>query len=383
MDIKLTTYKDLLDHTVDFLGANPGGDASRDARRAIQAAYRDLANRRHWVYYYTRGRLNTVAPYSTGTVAYTDATRTVTLSGGTWPSWAGDGVIVLNNLACQIALRSSGSDIILSRASALGADVAAGATYTLYQDTYNLPVDCIAIDRLILVNNAFVMSYEHPADWLERQRIIHSPATPRYYTIRGSPNYAGSLALSLFPAPDDTRQFDFIYQRRPRPLLKDEISVGTATATNGSDTITGVGTSWGAGLIGSSIRLSADSLVLPSGLAGANPAELERVIVDVVSATSLTMDQVSGEDLTGVKYLISDPADIEESAMLTALQRGCELQVSISRNMKTKDKAEQAYNRALIEAMEADSRSFAPEAEGRTRTWPTRLAHMPRGADIS
>jgi hypothetical protein len=32
----LTTYKDLKLHVIDFLGGNPGGDVSRDARRAVQ-----------------------------------------------------------------------------------------------------------------------------------------------------------------------------------------------------------------------------------------------------------------------------------------------------------------------------------------------------------
>jgi hypothetical protein len=382
VDIRITTYKDLLDHAVDYLGANPGGDATRDSRRAVQAAYRDVANRHRWIYYYTRGRLNTVAPYYTGTVTYTATTRTLTLTGGVWPTWAQDGIVQINNIAYQIASRVDDNNLLMARRSDPGADIGTSG-YTIYRDTYELPADCLAIDRMILINNAFEMWYEHPAAWLERQRIYHSPAIPRVYTIRGSPNYAGSFCVSFFPPPDNVYQYDYIYQRRPRPLIFDEVSQGVATITQGSATVTGNAGIWTNRLVGSSLRLSGDAILPPTGLVGVNPSQLERVIMDVPSSTTLTLDQVSDVSLANVKYLISDPCDIEEAAMLTALQRGIEMQVSLSRNMKTAAAADKSYRIALIEAMEADNRSFAAEKEGPARTFPYRLAQMPRGPDIS
>jgi hypothetical protein len=42
---------------------------------------------------------------------------------------------------------------------------------------------------------------------------------------------------------------------------------------------------------------------------------------------------------------------------------------------------EAAYNRELIRAREADSRSFQEQQAGRMAIWPFRLADYPLGAD--
>jgi hypothetical protein len=400
----LTTYKDLIDHTLDWAGANPGGDAQRDARRAVQNAYRDLASRHRWSMYYTRGRLAVSAPYSTGTVSYFDSSgpvpRQVVLTGGTWPSWAVQGNIVMNNTIYQIATMVDAQNLILSinsnpgpagDANNLLPDSLTGVptaiknttNWVLTRDTYPLPVDCQAIDRMILVNFLFSLTYDHPSVWLERQRIYHSPAIPRTYTIRGDPQYQGALAVSFFPPPDDNLNFDFLYQRRPRRLVKEAISAGTASVTLGGLTVTGVGTNWISSMIGSVLRLGGDSINLPTGITGDFPAQLERIIVAVASPTSLTIDLASDQTLTGVTHLISDPADIEEAAMLTALFRACESQFAQSRSMDGRDKAMAAYKMALIEAMEVDARNMAASASGGDKVYPYRLAQMPRGPDIS
>lgn len=385
MNILLTTYQDLLDHVIDYLGANATGDAKRDARRAVQAAYRSFQNSHRWIYYFMRGRFNTVAPFSDGTVTYTAATNIVTLIPSTssgWPVWAQLGTILINNVSYPINAAIDSVTLQLTQMSNPGADVAA-TTYTLYQETYPLPVDLLATDRVVLLNNAFEMWFEHPSSWMERQRIYHSPATPRTYCIRGAPGYMGAIAISMFPPPDNIYSFDFMYQRRGRPLNIDNYSAGSVSVTNNSTTITGQGTVWTSKMIGSSLRIGADGTNLPTSLAGSYPATYERVIMAVGSDTSLTVDAIIDETATGLKYIISDPADIEEAAMLTCLQRACEFQVAVSRNMKTKGEAEKNYKVALIEAMESDSRSSASDQAGPRRGFPYRLSQMPRGADIS
>ena len=66
----LYCYSDALDHVLDFAGSSPSADFQRDARRAAQLAYRELANAHHWSLFYASGLINTVAPYLTGTVQY-------------------------------------------------------------------------------------------------------------------------------------------------------------------------------------------------------------------------------------------------------------------------------------------------------------------------
>lgn len=387
MDTRLTTYQDLISHALDFLGANPGGDASRDARRAVLAAYREFAAECRWTYFLSRGRVLTSAHQTAGTIEYiaTGGTyeRQVTLTGATWPAWAAQGQVTINNVVCDVAAVKSSTVLTLTQGQAPDQDVAAGSPYTLYRDCYPLPVDCLAIDRTIIQNNVFNMWYESPGVWLERQRVYHSPATPRSYTITSSPDYLGSMAVRFFPAPDNDYAIDFIYHRRPRPLRFEAIGDGSVSVTNGVATVTGVGTNFSARHVGSVLRLSNSISLAPTGEAGSNQAYFERIVTAVSSPTSLTVDAVFDESLTGVKYVLSDPADIEEGAMLQGLLRCVEKQVATSRNMKTLDRSTSLYREALIKAREADSRDFSSQQAGASSPFPYRLAQMPRGPDVS
>ncbi len=383
MRSRLTTYRDCVFHTLDFLGANVTEEARRDARRATLNAYRELASAHRWSYFYTRGRLNTVAPYSTGTVAVTASTGVVDLTGGVFPSWAPTGTIQINNVIYQIGSVQSTTQLTLTAQSRPGANIDAGATFTIYRDTFPLPADCLSIARLILVNNAFAMWYEPPTTWLERQRIYRGPATPRSYTIRGDPHYFAAMAVSLFPVPDAAYEFDYLYQRTPREMLIEESSTGTATCTSAALALTGSGTAWTSDMIGSVIRLSANGTALPDAPTGSNPAAQERIILAVASATSLTVDLAWTQSLTAVKHTISDPVDIESAAMLNALLRCCEKHAGLSRARADRMILESAYREALILAREADSRNFAMEASGSVSVYPYRLAQMPRGPDVS
>ena len=379
----LNTYKDLIDHLVDFLGAQPTGEARRDARRAAANGLRQLATAGNWFYYYQRGRLLTNGQYTTGTVAYTQSNYSVTLTGGSFPSWALYGCIQIQNIVYQVAGNPDPQTLVLAACSNPGADLAAGQSFTLYRDTYPLPADCQAIDRMILEGYAFSLWYEHPDIWLERQRIYRGPAVPRVYTVRGEPHYFGVMAVSFFPPPDAAYPFDFIYKRLPRPMVLEGYSTGSASATAGSTTITGSGTSWSSSMVGSVIRLSADSVNPPTDLVGPNPAIYEGVVLAVASASSLTADTPSPSTLGSVQYVISDPVDIEVGAMLNALLRCCEYQLALTRSRADVAQLAAQYREALILAREADSRNMALEAAGTIPRYPYRLAQMPRGPDVS
>lgn len=383
MNINLTTYKDLIDHITDYIGAGSDAATERFARRAALAAYREVATAKRWSYLLRRGRISTVASYDTGTVTYVNSTRSLTLADGTWPTWSAYGVVTISNITYEVASRSSGTVLLLSQTSNPGEDISTATDYTIYRDTYPLPADFVAAEEVLNLSHVFSLCYYHPSEWLSQQRLQSSPATPRIYTITGDPNYQGSMAIRMYPPPDDEYQLDFIYQARSRQLTFDEIDTGTVTATSLSTTLTGSNTAWTSSMIGSVVRLSDDSVHNPTGRDGAYPFTVERVITDVSTVTSLTMDSAAGADLTAVKYSISDPVDIEEGAMLTFLHRECERQARMLRRMKPTQDEEAQYREARIRAWENDNRSFERRAAGGGNTWYRRLADMPRGADVS
>lgn len=382
----LLTYQDLIDHALDYLGVDAGPEARRDARRAAQLALSDLATAHQWMYYLGRGRIATVAAYSTGTIEYDHtggvAERLVTLTSGAFPSWAALGSFIIDNAIYEVASRLSDSQLTLTSASNPGDDLTAGTTYTLYQDTYPLPADFVAMG-VIVIQGLSVLMYTEPAQtWLERQRIYRGLGIPRFASVRGSPDHFGGLAFGVFPPPDDVYNIDYLYQRRPRPLTIEGYSTGSATVGSGSTVVSGTGTSWTSRHVGTVFRPSLESGVLPTGFAGDNPAPWERIVTAVNSATSLTLDVAAPEALVNVPYLLTDPVDIEQGAMRTALLRNLEFQLAISRNRKGQPAAEAAWTKALIVAREADSRNFRSERAGTGVHWPTRLADFPSAPDV-
>lgn len=379
--MRLTTYQDLIDHLSDYVGSATGDDTIRFARRAAQDAYNHFPSIHNWSYLYSRGRVTTVAPQTLGTIAYTNSTLTVTLTSSTWPSWVLQGIIVLNNIPYSIATNPTSTTITLPPQNNPGADVAAGTTYTLYQDSYSLPIDFTQCDEIVNINQGLRLAFEHPSTWLTIQRIHRGPATPRLYCIAGNPGYLGSMAARFFPPPDAQYFMDFIYKRRPRPLSVVLVNTGTVSTTSGSLTITGAGTSWDSTMVGTSIRLSqTGNNVVPTGPSGENPFFIERAVLAVASTTSLTVDADPAYTGSSLAYAISDPVDVEEGAMLNFLLRMCEKQMRVSRRIKSSPEEVADYQAAKMEAMEADNRSSARQSVG-SGGYPRQLRDYPSGSD--
>ena len=334
-NVRVTTFHDLTRHVLDYLGATPTSeDNLRFARRAVLGAYMDVTTSRRWSYYYQHGRFTTVSHQTTGTIAYTASTRAVTLSGATWPSWAGAGVIQIANVPYDVASRDSGTQLTLATALSPDANIAAGTTYVLWQDTFTLPADFVATDEMIHLNNFLPLTYQHPTKWLVLHRIVRGPATPRLFTIMADPKYFGLFCARVYPPPDNVYVFDYIYQRRPRQLTLENYNTGTVSITSGSTSLAGSGTTWTSSMVGSVLRVSSSSEE-PTGPAEENPASVERTITGFTGTGSMTLDGDPGLTLSGKKYTISDVIDIEEGSMSNFMLRACERQARMVKRLKS------------------------------------------------
>jgi hypothetical protein len=374
-----------VDHGLIYLGGNTSATGRQDARLAVRRALANLTKAHRWSFYLGRGRIASNAPYSTGTITY-DHTggaqeRLLTLASGTWPTWATYGNVVLDSVVYEVAERVSDTLLTLSASNNPGADVAAGTSYTLFRDTYVLPADFLGCDRLLNLNRSCYLHYAHPREWLERQRITFQTGQPLIWTLTGDPNYAGLLAARFYPPPDDAYQFDFLYQRQPRALALEEYKDGTVSVTSGAATVTGVGTSWGDKHVGAVFRFG-DTSNHPTGLVGQYFYAYERVVMSVESTTSLTLDAVVPETLSAVKYLLSDPIDVEAGVLLTAFQAGIEKELARGRRMKDREAADATYREELLMAQQADARCFEERSAGAHPGYLPRFADMPAGDDI-
>lgn len=375
--VTLTTYKDLIEHAIDFLGGNV--IAQRDAKRAVLDAYREFMLAHQWSYLYSYFKIVTNASYNTGTIAYVHTgsanERELTLTSGTWPTWAASGYVVISNQAYKVSARISSTILQLSVNNNPGADVASGTSYTLFQDTYPLPFLVLSMDNMCGADNAGYLVYCHPREAIEMKLGSISPAQPACFTVVMDPMNMGGIAVRLSPPPDNLYQYDVTCHRRPRPLIFDDYATGTVSVTGTA--ITGSGTAFTSAMVGSVIRVSANATDPPTSLIGATPYADERVITAFTSATSLTVDSAFTNALTGVKYSISDPVDIEDGVMLVAFKRCVEKMIDVSKRSKTSEKSEQIYRAALMQAREADARHFGRQSALGLRRYGKPLRSMP------
>lgn len=381
----MRTGKDLTDYLTRFLGDSAQGSGLFQAKAAINAALREIENHFNFSYLYFAGRIATVAPYNTGTVTYihTGSTyeRQLTLSGGTWPSWAAAGVVMIANIAYDVDERRSSTVLTLTAASNPGADISSAATYTIYREKYPLPVDFKAVGNVTLANNVGELVFIHPSDWLRLIRnFATSSATPTQFTILGNPQSPGNMEVAFFPFPDQLRQIDMLYQRRPLQVVNWGYSEGTVSITAGTATLTGTGTAWTSRMAGAAVRLSADATNLPTALDDANPYQEELYVKEFTSATSLRLTGNAVGTYSGVKHIISDYVDLEEGTMMNAFLRCVEWQLAIIKQSDNMKDAMNLWLDALKLAKSGDSRSFGPKGSGNL-PYVQRKARMPLGSD--
>jgi hypothetical protein len=361
------TYHDVVDHLLDHFGGLEGGRNLKMAKRAALAAYRTLPSVYNWSYFYKRGRITSVAAYSTGTIAYdhTGGTyeRQVTLTSGTWPSWAARGILRISNIDYDVHERKSDTVVTLSASSNPGADVASSTTYTLSRDAYPLPVDFQSADQLRNVNKNWTWpSYVAPGDWLTAHSTREASNDPRLYTIMADPDFYGTMSVYFYPPPSAAHSFDFIYQREPGPLVVESYTTGTISVPVSSATLTGTGTAFTSSMKGSVLQFGTTT-ELPTGIDGLRPYQEQRTIASVNSSTELTLDAVVSNPHTTVKYRISDIVDIESGAMFEAFMSLAELKLSELMKDEQIPLRDQIYSNNLRLAMQADNRSYGDERD--------------------
>ena len=377
----LFTYKDAIDHVIDAVGSEASTNERRFARRAIQSGLNDLVNSYSFSYFTKVGRIVSSAQYATGTIAYTNSTKTVTLTGGTWPSWAKYGTILIANIPYNVASVTDSTNLVLKSNTNPGADVASGTSYTLYRDTYTLPEDFVSIDKLYCVTSNYQLGYVTPEDWLAAQRWSRSPSQPLAFTITADPQVQNRQAVRFLRPSSVAMVFDYIYARRPRPLRYEEVSAGTVT-TDGTTTVTGSGTAFTSNMVGSVIRLSDDDVTEPTGLEGDYPTpDTERIITAVASSTSLTVNS-SLSALTGVKYVITDPVDVDEGSLLNYFKACCVKRAKIERNAHDAEVAIAHCEQELRAAMSADNPYRGADVAGSGRITFGRLALRDMRTDV-
>lgn len=373
----LLTFLDATDHVLDQV---LGGDASvrnrRQAVRAVQEAYAEIPMRRMWRYYQRPLTIQTVASQTSSTITYTASSRSVTLASGTWPTDAIKYAIYINNARHTVATRSSSTVLILDEKDAPTANIAAGTSYTLARDTYELPSNFRSLIKVVdvLANNRPIACVE-PADVIEEQYRFRGASLPVLCGVYRSEHLSGSLAIHFAPSPSTARVYNLFGHFWPQELKTLDYNLGTVSTTADSTALVGVGTTFTSDHVGAVIRISpSGSLKLPTDIQGEidknrlEPYAQQRVIRSRTDGTNLVLEQAADSALTTSGYRISSRIDIEPGAMRNAFLRCCEAKFA-TQDRAGSEQREAKYERALAFAMAADQRiqdtspgGFAPNS---------------------
>ena len=369
------TYFDAVESLIVSSYGGPQDAEQRDIRTAIHRAYDELTTVRDWAYYHVHGRLITDAPYSTGTIASSGAT--VTLTGGTWPAWAATGgYLKVGEQVCRVASRTSGSVLVLDSSLTLKADVS-GSAYTLYRTVYPLPDDFRNLDEPSDEYNWWSGLYVTPDQAMKLERVANTSGKPYHWTITKDPDSNG-WAIRLIGYPARVETIDFVYRRSARPLRYSghEPALRQGTLARAGAAVTGTGTAFSSAMVGSILRIG-DTSAHPGAIESLTPWVSEGKITAVGSATGLTTED-SGTIASSTKYVITDPIDVAPH-MAQAMDSCCDYWLARIRGASP-EKAFQLYQRDLRLAMERDQ--MAP-LSGRSRTaWHDGGWRSPLKADV-
>lgn len=204
------TYSGLIDYLIVSSFGGPQDAEQKDIKQAILRAYDELTTMRDWSYYHVHGRVILQAPYSTGTV--TSSGTTVTLTGGTWPTWAATGgYLKVGEEICRVASRTSDSVIVLDSGLGLKANVTS-QPYALYRSVYPLPADFRNMDEPSDEYNWWSGLYVTPDEAMKLERVSNPSGEPYHWTVVKDPGGTG-FAVKLIGYPTKLETLDFTYRR--------------------------------------------------------------------------------------------------------------------------------------------------------------------------
>lgn len=327
----------------------------RAAAEAVQA----IAQKHEWNYYRTSGRINCSTPYQTGTIEYdhTGGTyeRQLTLTGGTWPTWASYGTVVIANVPYDVDRRISDTVVTLRVNSCPSDDVAAGTSYQIYRARYDLPDNYVSMHKPIMTSQYFILSYITYDQFLVRRNLNDGTGQPLYFTI--ADNGYGRSQIMMWNPPDQEYQLEFEYKRKPYlPVVVDE-STGTVNLTSGSLDLTGNSTLFTAAMQGAVIRVSYDQKP-PTAFDSVNPPQFEQLIESYVSSTAMTLREAAAYTVNKRAYVISSRLDLMDGPMFDyCVQMGMKrLRIGLRINMVSGE--DKDYERAERAAKDADGQLY-------------------------
>lgn len=193
-----------------------GSKAEAELTQIVNDALMMLSTEHEWPWFQTVGRVNIRAAYSVGSIAITNGSTAVVLTGGTFPFATvgvdGPAEIYINGMYHRLASITDGTNAVLVNT---WQEANYSGSYTLAQIEYTLPSDLMRLSK-ITATNEWVWGPDPISRFsLEEARQRYSlgaSAPPRMWAIERD-------RIVIWPAPGTDRMCNILYIRRPAELV--------------------------------------------------------------------------------------------------------------------------------------------------------------------
>jgi len=205
-NVSFTILQERVGHYLFGIRSGFTSDQEADIADCLNDGLRRVYSAHNWSFLRPIADVTTTAPYVTGTI--TVAAGVVTLTGGTFPSWAASGVLKVNNRYYSVATRDSNTQITLTST----ATVSTAASYQLARPEISLDAAFDAVS-----NDSDLTYYPSAESWYPPVRWRHDSAIrllegnnpefdrPLFYSVRTvtfDPTVGSRKVLVMYPAPD-------------------------------------------------------------------------------------------------------------------------------------------------------------------------------------
>lgn len=207
MTVSYSTLLERVGHFLFGLRSSFTADQTADIEDCLEDGLKAVYDAHEWSFFRPITEITTTAPYTTGTI--TVASGVVTLSGGTFPSWAAVGVLKIVNDYYDVDTRDGNTQITLEDTSVT---VAVATAYELSRPEYDLPTgfEAIANDSDLMYEPGQSDCYPpvhqvHDATIRRKQQDDPFTDRPRCYSIRTvefDPTVGSRKRISFYPIPD-------------------------------------------------------------------------------------------------------------------------------------------------------------------------------------
>lgn len=235
----VASYFTLLERVGHYLfGIRSGysADQINDIEDCIRDGLRDVYSAHDWSFFKPIEDISTTAPYDTGTV--TIAAGVVTLAGGTFPSWAADGLLKVSDNYYSVATRDSNAQITLDDTSAA---VASASSFELARPEVPLAVafEAVAGDSDLTYypdQNELYPPVRQRHDkairtWQQDDPYYDRPVFYSVRTVEFDATVGSRKVLAFYPTPDAA------YVLRVPMILRPTMITATSPFPVGGETL--------------------------------------------------------------------------------------------------------------------------------------------------